>query len=314
MKRITSKPNASLLPTASYNGCVESNLAEHSGSILLPGVALIQLQGADVIEWLQGQATNDVRPLSEGQPVSFCLCSPTGQMRAVVDAIPKDDAVFLTCPIESRGHVLSRVEEMVIMEDVVAEDLTDEYLLISIQGHDANAFGPLNFPNDRTGYGGIDNWLPRGDQERIDQILASCPSISTSTYNMMRLEAGIPFWGIDMDEKTLPPELGRAFESRHVSYNKGCYVGQEILMRIFSRGHTNKTWKGLVADGPLEIGAQIDGFEKPNIGTVTSTAHSKRFGHIGAAMLRNEFATPGQSVLVQTERGEIDALVREMPF
>jgi len=133
-------------------------------------------------------------------------------------------------------------------------------------------------------------------------------------YDIARLEAGVPSLGSDIGAKTMPPELGPAFESRHVSYRKGCYMGQEVLMRIHSRGHTNKSWVGLLTDGPVEPGAVITVGPGKEVGSVTSAAYSPRLGHFAAGMVRNEAAVAGTSVEIVSERGNVFAEVRLFPL
>jgi folate-binding protein YgfZ len=127
------------------------------------------------------------------------------------------------------------------------------------------------------------------------------------------LEAGIPLWGIDMDDRVLPPEMGPHFEAEHISYAKGCYTGQEILMRMHSRGHANRTWVGLVAVAPVDAGSRVV-YEGGDSGIVTSVAPSPMLGFIAAAMLRKEATKPGEMVSVITPSATVRAEVRPMPL
>ena len=219
---------------------------------------LIELSGDDRLEWLQGQATNDVRGLTPGGRVSFCLCEPTGQILSIVDAEALDDRILLAVPEVTADAVLARVERMTIMEDVAARLL-----------------GPSEGASDEAA----------------------------------RIEAGIPRWSVDVGPKTLPAELGPAFEAGHVSYAKGCYTGQEVLMRMHARGHANKTWVGLVSASPLAAGDEVrcDG---ERVGAVSSAAPSPRFGWVAAATLKNRAVAEGTKVQV----GGVDAEVRAMPI
>jgi folate-binding protein YgfZ len=160
----------------------------------------------------------------------------------------------------------------------------------------------------------MDVWVPREAGPAIDALTGDFDSISREAYNIARLEAGIPLYGADMNARTLPPEMGAQFEARHISYKKGCYTGQEVLMRIHSRGHTNRTWVGLLSDDPLEIGAPIAHSLRADAGTVTSSVFSPDYGYLGAAMVRNELAFDGEMVKVRTERGDVEAEVRRMPI
>jgi folate-binding protein YgfZ len=232
----------------------------------LPGFSLIELAGADVIEWLQGQTTGDVRALAEGRTVSFCICSPTGQMISVCDAYPKEGKVWISCPSATVAAILARVEQMVITEEVEATHIGG---LMLVFDDDTEA----GFSNRRFGLSGRDVWTAHSD-----------PAEDTT---LERLLAGEPQWGSDMDEKTLPPEMGPQFESRHVSYQKGCYVGQEILMRLHSRGHTNRTWVGLLSETMLSAGADVVS-AGVKVGRVTSSASQpKGSRYVAAAMVRH---------------------------
>ena len=157
-------------------------------------------------------------------------------------------------------------------------------------------------------------WIPAKETEAIKFLLDLFPTVSPEPFEIARIEAGVPRFGQDCDAKTFPPELGSAFESRYISYNKGCYTGQEVLMRLHSRGHTNRTWVGLVSESPLEVGAVLTHPNRKDAGLVTSAAFSPDYGFIGAAMVRNEIAQPRESVMFETSAGSFEAQIRPMPI
>jgi folate-binding protein YgfZ len=121
--------------------------------------------------------------------------------------------------------------------------------------------------------------------------------VGTETFEILRIEAGIARFGRDMDETNVIPELNL---DDAVSYTKGCYVGQEIIVRIKHRGHPAKKLVGLKADRAMEPGA-----------IVTSAAVSPRVGNIGLGYVRYESIEPGTTVIVDNE---IEATVTELPF
>jgi len=309
-------------------------LREHCGQLDLPGIAVVTLTGDDRKGWLQGQVTNNLRTFDAGWASAFCFCEATGHLLSVADAWALPDRVVLTVPRDTLPAVLRRVEQMVVMEDVEARDSSEDLRLFSIQGPKATSclseiltlpttdagIAEINgatvtcLRSNRTGMGGWDVLVPVEASGAIAHIQETFAPISEEAYEIARVEAGIPRWGVDMGVKTMPPELGPAFEARHVSYNKGCYMGQEVLMRIHSRGHTNRTWMGLVADEPLEPGAPISHDRRADAGHVCSSVFSPDYGHIGAAMLRTEAAFDRETVVVRTERGEVEAEVRQMPI
>lgn len=271
------------------------------------GIGLIELTGADALEWLQGQATNDLRSLGATDPVSFCLCEPTGQLLAVCDIWIFEGRMLIAT--DNAAALMQRAETMVILEDVVAHDLSNQFSLLSVQGpratiqiRDFYGQGSMVLKRNRLGLEGFDVWSPNSE--------LSTNRISEPAYEMARIEAGVPKRGVDYTNKTLPPELGPAFESAHVSYNKGCYTGQEVLMRMHSRGHTNKTLIGLLLESPVEVGAKISHPTREDAGVISSAAVSPTLGPIAAATLRNEAAIEGAEVLVGSVRGR----VRQMPL
>ncbi|MCH7945813.1 MAG: hypothetical protein IIC73_07350 [Armatimonadetes bacterium] len=263
----------------------------------LSGMVYFRLAGADCVGWLQGQATNDVTNLAGGEWADFCLTKPTGQILALCRAWAHEGALLLAT---AQPEVLeSRVEQTVFVEDVVAERVQGE--VICLQGPAASGVGGgTALPSDRTGSGGF---------EVLSPSEASAPLLSPEALNLATLEAGVPVSGVDTTEKTLPPELGPAFEAAYVSYAKGCYTGQEVLMRLRARGHTNKTWVGLKLEGSASPGDQVE-FESKAVGKIQRTAVSPAFGRIASATLRTVAAQPGTKV----EVGGAPATVVEMPF
>lgn len=278
-------------------------LRTSSGVLPDLGLGLIELTGEDRLEWLQGQATNDLRGLASGERLSFCLCEATGQIAAVCDVWAEAERLLIAT--DSPDVVMRRAETMVILEDVVARDLSANLTLISVQGPQP---APLDLPgirltNDRLGSGGWDHWVLRDSVPVLERV-------SSGAYEVSRLEAGVPLRGSDYGSKTLPPELGPAFEKRYVSYTKGCYMGQEVLMRIHSRGHTNKTWVGLILEFPVKAGDAVSHSSREDAGVVTSAAVSPRLGPIAGATLRNEAAGQGETVSVAGVRG----IVKHLPL
>ncbi len=309
-------------------------LREDCGIVELSEFSLVTLTGEDRKGWLQGQATNNLRSMDHGASSSFCLCEPTGQIVSVCDLWSVHERFLMTLPTNTLSGFLERVEQMVVLEDVVAEDVSDKYRLVSVQGPKATAMltqqmtlpsldgGSVEFAgaevfvlrSNRTGMGGWDVWIPIAAKKAIKKLCDLFDPIGADAYNIARLEAGSPRSGHDYTRKTLPPELGPAFDAKHVSYSKGCYTGQEVLMRLHSRGHANRSWVGLLSEGPLEEGATISHPARAEAGVVTSAAFSPDYGHIAAAMLRIEVAVGGEFVSVNTSHGPVRAEIRPMPI
>jgi folate-binding protein YgfZ len=323
-----------LLSDSAYDAYVAEYdlLRGGAGRYELGNSCLIEITGDDRRAWLQGQVTNDLRGVQVGDSIAFCVCSPTGQMVAACDMWSLPDRFLLRAHRASLPALLERLETMVVMEDVHGRDLTPNYRLICVQGPTATRdlkelvdlptldAGLAEFEgieliclrSNRTGLGGWDLLLPLDAKKAAKKLESAFPTVSEAVFQAARLEAGIPRFTVDMDEKTLPPEMGSHFESKHVSYSKGCYTGQEVLMRLHARGHTNRTWVGLVAEEPLVAGDAVKHPRRPDAGMVTSAAFSPQFGYIAGAMLRNEFAFDGERVTVG--EGNIEAEVRPFPL
>jgi folate-binding protein YgfZ len=296
--------------------------------------AFVRLTGEDRKGWLQGQVTNDLRNFEPGASKQFCVCEPTGQILAPIDCWSTPDSLALAMPTQILEAFMRRVDQMVILEDVEAKVVTGEYRFVTVQGpeatkrlqtilslpqldHGVAQIGEtpvLCFRANRTGMGGWDLWLPKRAVKANRVLRESFAAAGPEAVEIARLEAGIPRWGADISGKVLPPELGPAFEARNVDYRKGCYTGQEVLQRIHSRGHTNRTWVGLTAESGLTVGATVSQGRLSGLGTVTSAAWSPDFGHIAAAFVRNEIASDRELVQVHTDAGPVDAEVRHMPL
>ncbi|HVL38882.1 MAG TPA: hypothetical protein VM328_05770, partial [Fimbriimonadaceae bacterium] len=279
-------------------------LRESCGVLDHLDLAVIELRGDDRKGWLQGQVTNDLRSFTTGTHAQFCFVSVTGQIEADCWGWALQDRILITTSQSAAAAVMDRCRRMVILEDVQAR-LVDELRLLSIQGPEATRELTDRLPlpsldagdsryedapvvclrSNRTGYGG---WDLLAASEAASKIAASLPAITPEAYDVARLEAGIPLMGRDIDSRTLPPELGDAFEVRNVSYSKGCYLGQEVLMRLHARGHTNRTWMALLSEEVLEQGAIVSHASRPDAGVVTSASWSPRYGAIAAAMIRRE--------------------------
>ena len=279
---------------------------------------IIQVSGSDRYAWLQGMVSNDVRRLESGESViQACMLDATGHLIADPSIVRADDFLLLDVPRQTELRVFETLEQFLIVEDVALERQTGLYSLYSLQGPDsvsvlarvALTSGALVVPADHTGEGGFDLYLPESEGALPDPIIGS------ETAETLRIEAGIPKFGVDMDEKTIPLEAGLA--ESHISHTKGCYVGQEIIHRIYSRGHTNRELAGLVISGD-SVPARGEKLHLPGAGSgkeagwITSAAESPAKGSIIAlGYVRHEHRTPGVELV--TESG-IGCFVHELPF
>ncbi len=222
-----------------------------------------RLFGADAIDWLQGQITQDVAELAEQPGKWFAMCSPTGQVQCAGFVWKEDSRLGLAVDSGAREVLEGRVRTHVILEDVQLE-----------------IFGPAELDASfRVAQG------PGLDRQSLFKV-------------------GFPIAGEDYDGKVLCSELGEAFLDRAVSFTKGCYPGQEIIQRIKTRGHTNRTWRALELSARAEPGDTVT-HEGKQAGTVSWIPAEG----LASVILRNEVEV-GTEVLV----GGFAARVRAIPL
>lgn len=195
------------------------------------------------------------------------------------------DGILLTVPRAAIAAFESRVAEFVVMEDVALEML--DLQIWTVQA----VLDPPALTSDpglavrtskRSAAGGFDVIGGLGLADRLVDLFGSQDA---PELERLRIIGGVPKFGVDIDEAVMPPELGPAFDEEWVSYQKGCYTGQEVLMRIHSRGHTNRAWTLLECVFPVAAGASIWSGEK-KVGTVTSVSSTSDGKPVAAAFVR----------------------------
>ena len=244
-------------------------LLRHEGGVFsLKDYTVIEFDGSEWREWLQGQISNDIRLLTADNPISFCLCKPTGQILAPGDLHLVNDKGWMIVPAACVPAVMQRVDQMVILEDCTATvlEVPLHHVLLGGQG----------LPSKRTLWPGHDIVTPYDG-----------PVMESHVLELASLEASIPLWGFDISDTNFPAEMGPKFEAKTMSYTKGCYTGQEINHRLHSRGHTNKTWGVYLAEHQLAKGADVTDAEGNKVGTVTRTMIHPEAGWLVGAFVKN---------------------------
>jgi folate-binding protein YgfZ len=264
------------------------------------------VRGGEAADFLQGQVSNDVEALEPGMGCYATVLSHKGKLRTDLRILRGDDWFWLDT--EAIGHAVlaHMLRTYTLGRDVQFEDVTESRSLLSLVGPAArerlDAAPPPEEHSFVTGeHGmyvatllGVDVICEPGaalDAEPVAEEAAEC----------VRIEAGRPRLGFDMDAETMPQEAG--INERAVSFTKGCYVGQETVARLHYRGKPNRHLRGLRLAEPAERGAEIVFGDKP-VGRLGSTCVSPRLGPIGLAVVRRE-AEPGATVEVGGTRAEI---------
>jgi folate-binding protein YgfZ len=294
------------------------------------GEARFRVTGPDRVTWLQGLLTNDIAALTPGTGCYAAYLTPQGRMLADLRVLLLDrgsgDEVILDVPAVSREPVFERLTTFIIMEDVVLDDVTDTLARVAVHGpqafevlsatlagaDDARAlpehasisarFGDrmidVIIAGSRdlgvTGYDVYIDTAAKADLLAALQAAGATP-IDSEAWHTLRLEAGRPLFGVDMTTDTIPLEAG--IEDRAISFTKGCYVGQEIIIRVMHRGHGRVARKlvGLEAE-TLTASTPIYAGDR-EIGRVTSAAFSPaRNRWIGMGYVQRDFVEPGTEV------------------
>ncbi len=301
----------------------------------------LRLTGRDRQSFLQGMVSNDVARLAPGGGCYAFLLDATGHVLSDARVFCTDDAVLLDMEPGRGAFVAETLEKYLIMERCKITDVTDETAQVLVGGLDAAALlwsllGLSGIAEWGEGQNAIGMWngapvlvaavrlvptsafaiyAPPGHLATLFDALASAGAspITPAELETLRVEAGVPRFGADMDARALAPETNQ--DARAISYRKGCYIGQEIVARIHARGHTNRGLVGIAFDAShapaipapdtpiceLETGKEI--------GRITSAAHSPRLNRVVAlGYVRHEHAQPGALVTVAGAAARVAAL------
>jgi folate-binding protein YgfZ len=245
-------------------------LAGETLSLPLTPRALWRFSGPDAQRYLNGQVTNDVTLLADGQGCHAAVCTAKGRMEGDVFISKNGDDYFLDADPSLRESLGARLEKYLIADDAVCEDVSDLWSISHVFGAapvPAPATG-FAIPHARFGLPGQDIWMPSSG------CLVAGDHVDADVVETVRLEKGVPLWGRELTTNTLPPEAG-PYLLASISYTKGCYVGQETIARLKSVGHVNRTLVFLRGDSATfpKPGAKLHDGEK-EVGSITSAGLS----------------------------------------
>jgi tRNA-modifying protein YgfZ len=207
----------------------------------LPGVhlgfpTLLEFRGPDVVRFLNGQLTQDVRLLAGGEiSLPSCVTDAKGklQFRVTLTAATAD-TLWITLPVDQAPGLEARLTRYLIADDVEVVERTGDFELYHwLAAVMQTPAGVISRRSDRYGVTGTDWWVPAGQE-----ISAARTFLTADELETLRITHGIPVWGRELHEGLLPPEA--LLDQTDVSYHKGCYVGQEVISRLKSAGKVNK--------------------------------------------------------------------------
>ncbi len=255
---------------------------ERGGVADLASRVKLLFKGSDRVRYLNGQVTANVAAARVPGVLPACVATAKGKLCADVFLSLGPSAILVDADATLADTLPARMERYIIADDVTVEDATATIAIVHILGI-APAALPAEIrdallPSNRYGIPGFD-WHPPFRKDLAPawaQLAAQFPVLSDELLELIRIEHGVPRWGFELGENTLPAEAG--LDRSHVNFHKGCYIGQEVISRIKSVGHVNRELCGFLSpDGtPLVRGARLFSADEPgkNLGQLTSTAFS----------------------------------------
>lgn len=307
----------------------------------LTGRGALAVSGPDAAELLHGLVTNEVKALRPGSGCHAALLTPKGRMRAELAVLRLSDSeLLLDCDASLAGALLGILQGYVPFSRSTLEDRTSETGVVHLEGPAAAGLlpaaglpepGPEDYAHasgsldgvplrvvrvSRAGEPGFDLRTSSGAVPALLALLAArgAAVVSPEVLEAGRIEAGLPRWGAELTETTLPNEAG--LERTAISYTKGCYLGQETVARIRTYGHVNRRLVALL----LPIGcAAAPGNEvragEEAVGSVTSAVDSKRRGaRVALAYVKRGHEAPGTTLRVATNEGAVAGNVAAVPL
>jgi tRNA-modifying protein YgfZ len=261
----------------------------------------LRVTGSDRLRFLNGQITNDVRKATETVAIEACVLNAKGRINAHIFVSAAPDCYFVDADPELREALVARLERYVIADDVQIEDVTDQLSIFHAWSSIAPTLSDCRIVCARRfAEPGWDIWNDAAIHDAVAQHLSSMfDLLDPSIAETMRLEQGIPRWGRELTEEIIPIEAN--LEERTVDYEKGCYIGQEVISRIKMSGQTNKRLCGLISleDIPLKAGMKLAAAvaKGKEAGWITSATRSDRIGkEIALGYVKRGFNMPGTKV------------------
>src|SRR6266480_885776 len=278
--------------------------------------AKFRVMRMDRFRFLNGQITNDLRKASETVAVEACVLNAKGKMDAHIFVCALGECFLVDAAPNLREKLRARLERYVIADDVEVEDVTDQFSLFHVLSPELQKVEDGRMVSvHRFVERGCDIWSDAAHRDALSQRLSShFEFLDPVAAEVMRIEQGIPRWGSELTEEIIPIEAN--LEQRTIDYQKGCYIGQEVISRIKMSGQTNKRLCGLIPlnDTPLRPGMKLAGSANgKQVGWITSATRSERLGkEIALGFVKRGFNSAGTNLgaVVGTEDSGTESPIR----
>ena len=321
-----------------------------TGLLDLSWLGVLEVRGTDRISFLHNLLTNDIKALAPGSGCQACLLTVQARLVAAMLVLAEAEAHWLIVDRRCAEAVCATLGRFIITEDVTVTDRTPHYSVVALQGpmsvsglasllsappalahvldhaRATMASLPLHLISQSvTGEPGILMMARVEHAPRLWDVLTQdvqaesgrpqqVQPVGWEAWNILRIEAGIPWYGVDMDEENLLPETG--LEAQTVSDTKGCYLGQEIIARLHTYGSVSQKLMGLVLDGQdvPNAGSPIlkDG---ARLGEITSACFSPSLARpIALGYVKRPFYESGTRVEVLSEGRVLAAKLAKRPI
>ena len=283
----------------------------------------VALTGADRASFLHALLTNDIATLKQGQGVYAAYLTPQGRMISDMRVIETGSRVLLAVDRDVAAPLAERLDKLIFSEDVHVRNASD-MAVIGVHGPSsarmiqhatglsvADLAGPYDnitvesltvVRDDGLGVPGYDLYVPAGERDAIRMKLVEAGAVETSeeTAETLRIEEGRPRFRTDMSTDTIPLEAG--LEDRAISFTKGCYVGQEVIVRVMHRGHgrvARRLVSIVITNG--SVPARGDTIVRGDrvVGEITSATYSPKLGSpLALGYVQREHAGVGTELIV----------------
>jgi folate-binding protein YgfZ len=298
--------------------------------------AKLLLTGGDRVRWLNGMVTNNIRDLAHGRGVYAFLLNPQGHILGDLYAYNRGESLLVDTDQSQVEKILAVFDKYIIMDDVEVAYISNKLTAIGLAGTkgeeclrsagiDVPVLGTLQFGEiawqqtsltlvrgDNPLVESFELWLAPENYSSVYEALvkAGAKPVGTAAVELLRITAGVPRYGADIRERDLPQETE---QERALSFVKGCYVGQEIVERIRSRGQVRRKFTGFDVQGTLPTPGtkiQADGKDVGEITSAASLPEASDDRRVALGYIRREVATPGKLL----DAGGSEATVARLPF
>ena len=311
-----------------------------AGVFRLEGRALLEVRGADRVRFLQGQLTNDIACLDPSRSDAGChalVLTREGRIVSEFHVIARPESIWLETDVAAVPTAIARLERFVIADDVTIADRSASFVRFGVEGPRGadlikTAVGTtIALPNDGAASAEIDSvdvviaafgwsgeaalqiFAPSEHATRVEAALRTAAGAhdavlaTEAALEVLRIEAGVPRFGAELGEDTLPAEL--RLESRAISFTKGCYTGQEVVARMHSRGRVGHLLVAVAIEGDAlpPVGSVLEA-GGVRVGEVTSVARSPHAGTIALGFVRRGFDEPETALHVAGRAARVVAI------